>query len=249
MIFKAYKVVSSLPDPLEPNAIYAVRVGEGFNLYVSDSTGSIAHKINSLSDTFNNYLNQSYLGDYQVGNYYTNAILAYANSTSQNTNSPSYRVDFYPFFVYRDIGIDRLAMISREATSGLLYQFSIYRDSGSTLTQVSLNYEIDASTTGLKEFSVSSLNLFSNTMYYLALNCNTFNNGALEGFVPVLFGGSARSQNITAPHMRCNRPSLMSWTYTDPLPSIVEKNSLNYSSQNTFAINYPYLLYRVSEIL
>ena len=41
------KVVSSLPDPLEANTIYLVRVGAGFDQYVSDSTGTVAHKLNS----------------------------------------------------------------------------------------------------------------------------------------------------------------------------------------------------------
>lgn len=41
------KVVSSLPDVLTPHTIYLVRVGQGFDLYVTDSTGQIAHKINS----------------------------------------------------------------------------------------------------------------------------------------------------------------------------------------------------------
>jgi len=44
---KIHKVVSLLPNPLEPNAIYAVRSGQGFDLYISDATGSVAHKINS----------------------------------------------------------------------------------------------------------------------------------------------------------------------------------------------------------
>lgn len=44
-----HKVVSALPGTLTPNAVYAVRVGVGFDLYMSDSTGSVAHKINSGS--------------------------------------------------------------------------------------------------------------------------------------------------------------------------------------------------------
>lgn len=44
---KAHKVVASLPTTLEPNAIYAVRVGVGFDMYVADSTGTMAHKINA----------------------------------------------------------------------------------------------------------------------------------------------------------------------------------------------------------
>lgn len=43
------KVVSALPATLTPNTIYAVRVGAGFSLYISDSTGAIAHAINSAA--------------------------------------------------------------------------------------------------------------------------------------------------------------------------------------------------------
>lgn len=39
------KVVSTLPS-LEANTVYFVRTGNGFDLYVSDSTGSIAHTLN-----------------------------------------------------------------------------------------------------------------------------------------------------------------------------------------------------------
>ena len=40
------KTVSSLPVPLEPNVIYLVRVGKGYDLYATDTTGSSAYKIN-----------------------------------------------------------------------------------------------------------------------------------------------------------------------------------------------------------
>jgi hypothetical protein len=48
---KFYKTVVSLPAILEPNTMYAVRVGEGFDFYLSDLTGSIAYKINIPSFT------------------------------------------------------------------------------------------------------------------------------------------------------------------------------------------------------
>ncbi len=44
---KIDKVVSSPPDPLEANTVYAVRVGGGFDLYITDSTGTTAHTLNS----------------------------------------------------------------------------------------------------------------------------------------------------------------------------------------------------------
>lgn len=40
------KTVSSLPVPLAPNVIYLVRVGQGYDLYATDTTGSSAYKIN-----------------------------------------------------------------------------------------------------------------------------------------------------------------------------------------------------------
>lgn len=46
-VFNVEKVVSALPDPLSPNTLYYVRVGAGFDLYLSDSTGTIAHKLNA----------------------------------------------------------------------------------------------------------------------------------------------------------------------------------------------------------
>lgn len=48
MTFRAHKVVSALPATLEADAVYAVRVGAGFDLYITDSTGSIAHAANSI---------------------------------------------------------------------------------------------------------------------------------------------------------------------------------------------------------
>lgn len=44
--FKAFKVISSVPTQVDPNTLYFVRVGAGFDLYCSDTTGGIAFKIN-----------------------------------------------------------------------------------------------------------------------------------------------------------------------------------------------------------
>lgn len=41
------KEVAILPAILAPDTIYAVRVGTGFDLYISDSTGAVAHKQNA----------------------------------------------------------------------------------------------------------------------------------------------------------------------------------------------------------
>ena len=52
-VFNATKVVGALPVTLEPNTLYLVRVGEGFDFYCSDATGAIAHKVNSENNSSN----------------------------------------------------------------------------------------------------------------------------------------------------------------------------------------------------
>lgn len=45
-VIKFRKEVSVLPEVLTANTLYMVRIGTGFDLYVTDSTGNTAHKIN-----------------------------------------------------------------------------------------------------------------------------------------------------------------------------------------------------------
>ena len=68
------KVVAALPSSLIPNAIYIVRAGTGFEIYVSDATGSVAHKHNTVK------------GDTGTG--ISSAKVSYATSTS-GTIAPS----------------------------------------------------------------------------------------------------------------------------------------------------------------
>ena len=46
-VIRFSKVVASLPQQLEPDTIYLVRVGDGVDLYCTDATGSIAYQIGS----------------------------------------------------------------------------------------------------------------------------------------------------------------------------------------------------------
>lgn len=45
--FRAQKIINSLPATLQANTLYFVRTGDGFDLFCSDQTGSIAHKLNA----------------------------------------------------------------------------------------------------------------------------------------------------------------------------------------------------------
>lgn len=48
-VLKVEKVVSALPGTLAANTIYFVRVGAGFDLYTTDSTGAIAYQVNQAA--------------------------------------------------------------------------------------------------------------------------------------------------------------------------------------------------------
>jgi hypothetical protein len=60
------KEIAALPVPLDPNTIYAIRSGVGFDLYISDSLGNVAHKVNNTDDPLKNpvftYTNDSLTG-------------------------------------------------------------------------------------------------------------------------------------------------------------------------------------------
>jgi hypothetical protein len=49
-VLYARKEVSALPGTLVANTIYAIRRSTGFDLYITDNTGLIAHKINNTDD-------------------------------------------------------------------------------------------------------------------------------------------------------------------------------------------------------
>lgn len=53
------KVISALPATLAANTVYVVRVGQGFDLYITDNTGQIAYKANGYSGTVVNLLTQA----------------------------------------------------------------------------------------------------------------------------------------------------------------------------------------------
>ena len=47
--FRIYKEISTVPSNISSDSMYAVRTGPGFDLYLSDTTGSVAYKINNTN--------------------------------------------------------------------------------------------------------------------------------------------------------------------------------------------------------
>lgn len=53
MELNIYKEISAIPTPYTPDAIYIVRVGTGFSLFVSDTTGGAVFELNASPSKVN----------------------------------------------------------------------------------------------------------------------------------------------------------------------------------------------------
>jgi hypothetical protein len=119
---KISKVIAALPDPLEPDAIYAVRAGAGFDLYVVDATGSTAHRLNSALELANARGSRDTLGEriatisnfaspnaggFVVGRYYDNAFHGAAASTLAGAAG---RIDLAPFYTSIPLRINQIGV-------------------------------------------------------------------------------------------------------------------------------------------
>lgn len=91
MIFNATKVVSTLPGTLAPNTIILVRVGAGFDLYCSDATGAVAHKLNQVSVTDSTEIDLTLTGQ-QISASLVNTNVAPGSYGSGNS-VPTFTVD------------------------------------------------------------------------------------------------------------------------------------------------------------
>ena len=46
---KIYKEIGGVPSNFGADSIYAIRTGPGFDLYITDTTGSVSYKINNTN--------------------------------------------------------------------------------------------------------------------------------------------------------------------------------------------------------
>lgn len=90
------KVVGRLPDPITASTLYFVRVGLGLDIYVSDSDGIVAHKVNTDSDqVLLTKLHELYSSDSDVTSDDTigMAISKLTNKVSQLSSALSGKLD------------------------------------------------------------------------------------------------------------------------------------------------------------
>ncbi|USR38068.1 hypothetical protein L1F06_015465 [Ectopseudomonas hydrolytica] len=78
-VLKVHKVVAALPDPLEPDALYFVRSGAGYTLYVTNGAGLVvAYSPNAVPDDTKLPL----AGGLLTGDAFTNAVFGWRVSAS-----------------------------------------------------------------------------------------------------------------------------------------------------------------------
>ncbi|MBN8533822.1 MAG: hypothetical protein J0L51_06995 [Rhizobiales bacterium] len=172
MAFAAHKVLSALPSPLDPDAIYYVRDGSRVRQYVTSSGPSpVAYLVQdtALVDEISTAragranLNERLTGISNiagpgaggrvVGNFYDNAFQASAATTVAGVAN---RIEIAPFFVNQPCRFDQIGVSVSTAVAGAAGKVLIY-DSGANNWPDTLAFgseDLDLSTAGYKFSSV-----------------------------------------------------------------------------------------------
>jgi len=216
--FQSHKVVSTLPTTLTPDTIYLVRVSEGFDLYCSDATGAIAHKVNpspSLDLEFqfaNNPLfdSDSLWLDSNVSSGFNTCLI------SGNT------LVLCPFYYYRNVNMTTVGVSVTQAVASGEAKFSIWSSNTDNSPNLPLteSSSFSTSTTGNKIVSLSHT-LQERTLYWLGIRGNnTFRTTA------------GVSRPLMARTLDSNVYRLVkTFNYTDSLSSFI----LNFTTDTDFS--------------
>jgi hypothetical protein len=188
MTFKAHKTVATLPSILDPDTIYLVRVGTGFDFYCSDSTGTIAHKVNSSLESVNN-ISSGYIID--------QSLTATAGSTY--TIGAASTILFFPFSINnKNMRAASVNSVVSTANAAGRYRVAIYdsnlnsntpkdliwfSDEFTTIGAVNTSYTTASFKTAPGTYEVRNLNtmLFESTKQYWIAFLNIATGGVVRG--------------------------------------------------------------------
>lgn len=167
-ILKLHKVIANLPSTLEPNSIYAVRTGAGFDLYITDTTGNVAHKVNTGATFIPNPSPLSGFPPKPPG--YNDYVVPYALSGTAATTLAltSGRTYWIPIFVDRNVQINQVAINVTTASAGT-HQVGIYssNERGEPTNRL-IMWSFDAGTTGVKTSTVGLPYTLQPNIYWIA---------------------------------------------------------------------------------
>ncbi|MEM1672172.1 MAG: hypothetical protein QXT86_08990 [Archaeoglobaceae archaeon] len=167
-ILRFYKVIANLPSTLQPNSIYAVRVGEGFDLYITDATGSVAHKVNTGGTFIPTPSPFSGFPPKPPG--YNNYVVPYAIGGAAATTLAltSGRTYWIPIFVDRNVRITQVAINVTTASAGT-HQVGIYssNERGEPTNRL-IMWDFNTGTTGLRTSTVGLPYTLQPNIYWIA---------------------------------------------------------------------------------
>jgi len=221
------KVVASLPAQLDPDTLYLVRVGAGFDLYVSDATGSIAYPVNAPAAPAQIAYPKRSATPKIVGD-----VSGTALTTSSLMSSTLY---FIPLCVPRNVNLTGLRISVTTAATGTA-SIGIYSNTvvngddapGSLLTSVT---GLNTGTTGDKTGTVN-FTLQAGTLYWACLIASA---AATLRFLPVASRSSELGRTV-------NNTNLVSCLYASGSGSTLPQTAPTTLTNGTGSIPAIYLL-------
>lgn len=248
--FKAHKVVSSLPNTLEANTIYIVRIGEGFDLYCTDSTGAIAHTLNKqFLNPVSKLLNLEIFGDYVQGRYYDNQnfVISPTNlETLSSHNISANRIYLFPFYVGKNISIDRLGVTVNNVNTTANMKIGLYSSSSDNILSLKIpNTVIDITTTGFKEISLSpTVSLSNQELHYGAICVDSNPLDCLRAFLPLISSTGKPTAEPNSSFRRITRV-YVNHIFADSFPNTINESSF-LTPNASFEITHPLISFRVA---
>jgi hypothetical protein len=158
------KVVSNLPGTLAPDTLYLVRTGSGFDLYVSDATGSIAYPVNAPAAPAQIAYPKRSATPKIVGDVNGTALTALALTAS--------RQYFIPLVVPRNVKLTGLRISVTTAATGTasigIYGNTVVNGDDAPGSLLATTPGLDTGTTGDKTGSVGQT-LLAGTLYWASM--------------------------------------------------------------------------------
>lgn len=165
------KVVASLPATLDPDTLYLVRAGAGFDLYCSDATGSIAHAINASGSGSGSIANAGAIA--WPKRTATPRIVGDVGGTALTTLAlTASRQYFVPFTVPRTVLLTGLRISVSTASAGTasvgIYANTVVSDNDAPGILLASATGLNTGATGDKDGALS-LTLNPGTIYWASL--------------------------------------------------------------------------------
>lgn len=242
------KVVGTLPGSLTPDTFYSVRVGDGFDFYLTDTAG-VARKLNAGDaaaltaeitearngrstlhkriSTISNFASPN-AAAFLPSRYYDQS---FHGSNSQNITVQSNRIEIWPFYFSQALTFDRIGVATTGAVAGAQTTILIYQtdDTGWPTTLLYESPVLDVSTSAYIYATPSpSITLEPARAYWAGVKNGTVTNVGYRGIsstVGMNFGLVAENSNLYSGGIRrtytWGNPAPTEWNFNPASPELV----------------------------